>query len=340
MASARTTPAVLAAALNPLGSTSGCAPLRPGLVSACLDFGHRGSALRFGPAFRPYAFTLRGSAPLHTRPQARSATTALAGAPPYSSNLPFSPFISLKRRSGATKSLGWLGIASVAISCSSDRSEEPETEETVRALQRAVDLDPRDGVVEIDLVAAAGVAEFTPGTQTSILGYHGGDGLPTVPGPLIEATVGDRLVVHFANEMDDGQSYGACGCGAGSAGSDSSDPSTTSDSSNGSTPAGGSSTAGGSTGGDDTDSAGGCEPGTVAACDCPDGPGFAPCSDAGEGGACECCVGEHPLVEGDTRYCEPGGCYCGDPQMDPPLDACYVAAVADVCCPIELVCYE
>ena len=139
---------------------------------------------------------------------------------------------------------------------------------------------------------------------------------------------------------DNGQSYGACDCGAGSAGSDSSDPSTTSDSTDGSTTAGDSSTEGGSTGGENTDSAGGCEPGTVAACDCPDGPGFAACNDAGERSPCECCVGEHPLVEGDTRYCEPGGCYCGDLQMDPPLDACYVAAVADVCCPIELVCYE
>lgn len=49
-----------------------------------------------GPTFAPYASALPGSAPIHTRPQARCATTELPGGPPYSSCPPFSHFISLK----------------------------------------------------------------------------------------------------------------------------------------------------------------------------------------------------------------------------------------------------
>lgn len=60
--------------------------------------GPGGSVLRFGPAVRPDAFALRGSAPIHPRPQPRCATTALAGGPaelPPSLLLPFH-FISLE----------------------------------------------------------------------------------------------------------------------------------------------------------------------------------------------------------------------------------------------------
>jgi hypothetical protein len=53
------------------------------------------------------------------------------------------------------------------------------------------------------------------------------------------------------------------------------------------------------------------------------------------------CMGSHPLVEGDLRYCERGDCYCGDLQARPPVDVCYAMDIAEACCPegIELVCY-
>jgi hypothetical protein len=43
-------------------------------------------------------------------------------------------------------------------------------------------------------------------------------------------------------------------------------------------------------------------------------------TDAGE------CVGEHPLVDGDRRYCEPGACYCAE------ADSCLPEADAVGCC--------
>ena len=63
-------------------------------------------------------------------------------------------------------------------------------------LTRPSDLDPDPAVVEIDLVAQVGTVEYQPGVSTEAWTYNG-----TVPGPLIDANVGDRLVVHFRNEL-------------------------------------------------------------------------------------------------------------------------------------------
>jgi hypothetical protein len=51
------------------------------------------------------------------------------------------------------------------------------------------------------------------------------------------------------------------------------------------------------------------------------------------------CDGEHPLVDGELRYCEAGNCYCGDFSVEPPFDVCYVEAIAEACCPVDVVCY-
>jgi hypothetical protein len=140
----------------------------------------------------------------------------------------------------------------------------------------------------------------------------------------------------------DGQSYGMCECGDAESSSSSTtsgpptgdptgDPTGETDDGDTTTDAE-SSTSGGST------SAAECEAGEAMECDCGSGPGVATCSD-GQFGACECCMGAHPLVDGDMRYCEEDHCYCGDLQMKPPLDVCYAEAIADACCPIELECY-
>ena len=44
------------------------------------------------------------------------------------------------------------------------------------------------------------------------------------------------------------------------------------------------------------------------------------------------CMGTHPLVEGMRRYCEPGACFCSNP------DACFPAATASGCCNVAVVC--
>ena len=92
---ARTTRAVLGCALRTLGvphdarrfaSPRGACILGP-VPSRCPS----------GPLFAPDAFAQPGSAPIHSRPLARSASTALAGGKPYSSTPAFSHFISLRR---------------------------------------------------------------------------------------------------------------------------------------------------------------------------------------------------------------------------------------------------
>ena len=48
----------------------------PGLVSACLDFGHDASMRRLRPDLRPEAFALPAQPPIHTRLQARRRPAA------------------------------------------------------------------------------------------------------------------------------------------------------------------------------------------------------------------------------------------------------------------------
>jgi FtsP/CotA-like multicopper oxidase with cupredoxin domain len=58
----------------------------------------------------------------------------------------------------------------------------------------AKDKNPDPTIVEIDVEAREATATFVPGKTTKVLAYNG-----TVPGPLIEANVGDKLIVHFKN---------------------------------------------------------------------------------------------------------------------------------------------
>jgi FtsP/CotA-like multicopper oxidase with cupredoxin domain len=64
------------------------------------------------------------------------------------------------------------------------------------ALPRAVDRDPDPHVVEIDLEARVAPIELTPGKTAEMWTYNG-----EVPGPLIEANVGDTVKVHFTNHL-------------------------------------------------------------------------------------------------------------------------------------------
>jgi len=72
----------------------------------------------------------------------------------------------------------------------------PDPAAAALALPRAVDLNPDPRVVEINLEARMGEWELSPGRRVRAMTYNGG-----VPGPLIEARVGDTLVVHFTNRL-------------------------------------------------------------------------------------------------------------------------------------------
>lgn len=65
------------------------------------------------------------------------------------------------------------------------------------ALRRPIDLNPDPHILEIELTARPATLELTSLTPpTSVYTYDGG-----IPGPLIELAVGDRLIVHFKNEL-------------------------------------------------------------------------------------------------------------------------------------------
>ena len=93
-------------------------------------------------------------------------------------------------------------VFAIALSaCSTDPSAPPRP--LVPVTDSAIDRHMGPGVVEIELVAVAGEVSFRTDELTPVLGYHDGDGAVQVPGPLIEAQVGDTLIVHFRNELDE-----------------------------------------------------------------------------------------------------------------------------------------
>jgi len=60
------------------------------------------------------------------------------------------------------------------------------------------DLNPDPHVLEVELEARVADVELLPGTKTPAWTYNG-----TVPGPMLRATVGDRVIVHFKNSLPD-----------------------------------------------------------------------------------------------------------------------------------------
>jgi FtsP/CotA-like multicopper oxidase with cupredoxin domain len=63
-------------------------------------------------------------------------------------------------------------------------------------LATAVDRNPDPRIVEIDLSARIANVEIAPGKRVNAWTYDGG-----LPGPLIRATIGDRVIVHFTNDL-------------------------------------------------------------------------------------------------------------------------------------------
>lgn len=101
-----------------------------------------------------------------------------------------------------TRHIGWLAV--LCIGCSSDATLAP-----VPDLPRATDMNPDPNIVEVTLVATAATTVYADGRVTEVLAYRDGavDGSEaTVPGPMIEAKQGNRLIVHFRNELTDRES--------------------------------------------------------------------------------------------------------------------------------------
>src|SRR5262245_2436543 len=64
------------------------------------------------------------------------------------------------------------------------------------APKEAIDINPDPGIVEINMSARIAPVDIAEGTRVEAWTYDGG-----LPGPLIRAKVGDRLIVHFSNAL-------------------------------------------------------------------------------------------------------------------------------------------
>lgn len=109
----------------------------------------------------------------------------------------------------------FLIVSAVTVaSCSSPPTETPPEDAGADAAQDAGEVLPPlpsiDGlveledtnedptVVEVNLAARAHAISILPGAATSMLTYN-----DLFPGPLLHARVGDRVIVHFTNEMEE-----------------------------------------------------------------------------------------------------------------------------------------
>ncbi len=75
-------------------------------------------------------------------------------------------------------------------------SLQPEGWDRDLKLPEATDRNPDPHIVEVDIDARIAPVEVAPGVRADAWTYNGG-----IPGPLIRAHVGDRLIVHFTNHL-------------------------------------------------------------------------------------------------------------------------------------------
>ncbi len=73
----------------------------------------------------------------------------------------------------------------------------PEGWDAGARLTEAPDRNPDPAIVEIDITAKMAEVDVAPGKRVTAWTYNG-----SVPGPFIRAKVGDRVIVHFINELD------------------------------------------------------------------------------------------------------------------------------------------
>ena len=87
----------------------------------------------------------------------------------------------------------------VAIAQHAAGSQTPTNWNSDLPLAEAEDINPDPKVVEVNITAKFASVEVAPGKRVNAWTYNGG-----LPGPFIRGNVGDRLIVHFKNELDQG----------------------------------------------------------------------------------------------------------------------------------------
>ena len=91
------------------------------------------------------------------------------------------------------------GRSDVAIAQLAAGSPTPTDWNSDLPLAEAEDINPDPKVVEVNITAKFASVEVAPGKRVNAWTYNGG-----LPGPFIRGKVGDRLIVHFKNELDQG----------------------------------------------------------------------------------------------------------------------------------------
>ena len=102
----------------------------------------------------------------------------------------------------------WILPALAALAACNRAAEPPATPQAARDVSQPAgwadelampvpqDLNPDPHVLEIELEARISDVEIVPGFKTPAWTYNG-----SVPGPMIRAKIGDRLIVHFTNSL-------------------------------------------------------------------------------------------------------------------------------------------
>src|SRR5262245_63635213 len=89
----------------------------------------------------------------------------------------------------------WAGSAGI-VAAPAASSFAPANWNAGLKLVEARDTNPDPKVVEIELTSRIADVEVAPGRRVQAWTYDGG-----IPGPLIRAHVGDRVIVHFTNDL-------------------------------------------------------------------------------------------------------------------------------------------
>lgn len=98
-----------------------------------------------------------------------------------------------------------LSTALATLGCADDdagRAEEPQ--ESLRFSAALVDTNPDPEVFEVQLIAAVGEQRYLADGAATVWGYRDGAAKKSrvsVPGPMLEVEQGQRVIVHFTNQL-------------------------------------------------------------------------------------------------------------------------------------------
>ena len=100
------------------------------------------------------------------------------------------------RRAGFAVLAAAIGLLWGSPAPAADASLQPSGWDAELRLKEAVDINPDPRIVEINLEAKVANVDLGNGQKVDAWTYNGG-----LPGPLIRTKVGDRLIVHFTNQL-------------------------------------------------------------------------------------------------------------------------------------------